>query len=95
MQKIIDKNSLLKFLYQATTTSFQYKKAALLGISSGVMGGALALSHLTDILNYLNMHVFAVKPRIQRMSANFINGEITDKFIAELIDAQVKGFINF
>lgn len=76
-------------------TSFQYKKAALLGISSGVMGGALALSHLTDILNYLNMHVFAVKPRIQRMSANFINGEITDKFIAELIDAQVKGFINF
>lgn len=76
-------------------SSFQNKKAALLGISSGVMGGALALSHLTDILNYLNMHVYGVKPRIQRMSVNFIDGIITDKFIADLIDSQAKGFIEF
>ncbi|TAH27703.1 MAG: NADPH-dependent oxidoreductase [Cytophagales bacterium] len=75
--------------------SFANKKAALVGLSSGVIGAALALSHLTDILNYLSMHVYAVKPRIPRISANFVDGVITDKFIADLIDSQIKGFIKF
>src|SRR5687767_5155084 len=30
--------------------SFRNKKAALVGISTGTQGGALALSHLTDVL---------------------------------------------
>lgn len=75
--------------------SFANKKAALVGISSGVMGSALALSHFTDILNYLSMHVYAVKPRIPRLSANFVNGEVTDKFLSDLIATQVKGFLEF
>ena len=32
--------------------TFTNKKCALVGISSGVQGAGLALSHLTDILNY-------------------------------------------
>lgn len=75
--------------------SFANKKAALVGISAGVLGAALALSHFTDILNYLSMHVYAVKPRIPRLSANFVNGEITDKLLSDLIATQVKGFLEF
>ena len=41
--------------------SFKDKKCALVGISSGTQGGALALSHLTDIFNYLGMNVLALK----------------------------------
>jgi NAD(P)H-dependent FMN reductase len=76
-------------------SSFQYKKAAMVGISSGVMGGALALSHLTDVLNYLNMHVYAVKPRINRLSANFVDGVIVDKFLSDLVLSQAEGFAEF
>ena len=42
----------------------QDKKAALVGISSGVQGAGLALSHLTDIFNYCGMHVLAQKPKL-------------------------------
>jgi chromate reductase, NAD(P)H dehydrogenase (quinone) len=75
--------------------SFENKKCALTGISSGVMGGAFALSHLTDILNYMGMHVLAIKPRIARVQDLFKNGKINDRFIEELIDAQLNSFIIF
>lgn len=75
--------------------SFKNKKGALLGISSGVMGGSLALSHLTDILNYLGMHVLASKPRITRIEKTFVNGEINDTFVKELIELQVKDLLAF
>ncbi|WP_018344710.1 NADPH-dependent FMN reductase [Cytophaga aurantiaca] len=75
--------------------SFKNKKAALLGISSGVMGGSLALSHLTDILNYLGMHVLASKPRITKIEQNFVGGEIKDAFVKELISAQAKELLRF
>ena len=71
------------------------KKAALTGISDGVLGGAFALSHLTDILNYLGCNVFSTLVRIPFMKKNFIDGQIQDNFITKLTDVQVKGFINF
>ena len=75
--------------------SFKNKKAALLGISSGVMGGSLALSHLTDILNYLGLHVMASKPRITRVENTFTDGEIKDAFVQGLVAQQVKDLITF
>ena len=44
--------------------TFEGKKCALVGISAGTQGGALAMSHLTDIFNYLGMTVLANKPRL-------------------------------
>jgi len=75
--------------------SFKNKKCALLGLSSGVMGGSLALSHLTDILNYLGMHVLASKPRITRIEKTFVNGEITDPVVKDLIELQIKDLLQF
>ena len=75
--------------------SFKNKKSALIGISSGVMGGSLALSHLTDILNYLGMHVLASKPRITRVEKTFVDGEINDAIVKDLISIQVKDLLRF
>ena len=75
--------------------SFENKKCALVGISLGVLAGALALSHLTDILNYLGMHVLALKPRLPRIESLIENGKLNDKFLAELLDVQAGAFIKF
>ena len=48
------------------------KKAALVGLGSGSQGGGPALSHLTDVLMYLNS---AVLP--QRVRLPFIDKELT------------------
>jgi chromate reductase len=71
------------------------KKCALVGISDGVAGNTIGLSHITDIFNYLGMHVLAQKIRIPLMKKNFIGGRITDKFIKKLIVDQARQFINF
>jgi chromate reductase len=75
--------------------SFQNKKCALVGISSGMQGGGLALSHMTDILNYLGMHVLALKPKLARIEQNFNGEEVTDKLYGELLEEQVKKLLKF
>jgi len=75
--------------------SFQNKKCALVGISAGNIGGAIALSHLTDILNYLGMNVHAIKPRLPKVDSLIENGEIKDKFLADLLSAQVDALLTF
>ena len=74
---------------------FKNKKCALLGISSGTQGSALALSHLTDIFNYMNMYVLPSKPRLAKLDAVFQNGKITDAFLADLVETQVRDLIKF
>ena len=40
------------------------KKIAFTGLSSGPLGGAVAISHLTDIMHYYNSVVLPVFPRL-------------------------------
>jgi len=75
--------------------SFQNKKCALVGISSGMQGAGLALSHMTDIFNYLGMHVLALKPKLARIEKNFDGEEVTDKLYGDLLEEQVKKFLEF
>lgn len=72
-----------------------HKKCALVGISDGVQGNALGLSHLTDVLHYLGMHVLAQKVRIPFMKKNFLEGHITDNFIDQLITDQARLLLEF
>lgn len=76
-------------------SALKFKKVALLGISSGPQGGALAMSHFTDILNYLNAHVFAIKPRITSIESVFKDGEIQNEKVRALVAEQVDNFIQF
>ncbi|MES2794483.1 MAG: NAD(P)H-dependent oxidoreductase [Bacteroidota bacterium] len=75
--------------------SLIHKKAALVGISDGVQGGAMALSHLTDIFHYLGLNVLAQKVKIPNLKKNFVDGKITDPLISSLINEQALLISNF
>ena len=75
--------------------TFTGKKAAMVGLSSGVQGGGLALSHLTDILNYCGTHVLASKPKLSRINHHLVDGEITDPLYNQLLEEQAKMLVDF
>jgi len=75
-------------------TTFQDKKAALVGLSSGVQGGGLALSHLTDIFNYCGMNVLALKPKLSRIEENLTENKLSDSYL-NLLDMQAEKLLKF
>ncbi len=75
-------------------TTFRDKKAALVGLSSGIQGGGLAISHLTDILNYCGTHVLAQKPKLYHIEKNFQDGELSELY-RSLLEEQIDKFLEF
>lgn len=71
------------------------KKCAMVGLSSGVQGSALAMSHLTDIFNYLGMHVLAQKPKLMGINDRMKNGEVNDELGVQLLKEQAKALMKF
>ena len=53
------------------------KKAALVGVAAGMHGGAMALSHFTDVLHYLGMQVLPTKPTLAFIYNHLSKDEIT------------------
>ncbi|MEQ9423795.1 MAG: NAD(P)H-dependent oxidoreductase [Cyclobacteriaceae bacterium] len=76
--------------------TFTNKKCALVGLSSGVQGAGLALSHLTDIFNYCGMNVLAFKPKLARIEENMDMSELvlTDLY-QQLLEEQVEKLVEF
>ncbi|WP_114749599.1 NADPH-dependent FMN reductase [Pleomorphovibrio marinus] len=75
--------------------SFRAKKCALVGLSSGIGGGAIAMSHLTDIFNYLGMHVLAFKPRLAKIEENMSEDLLTNRLYLDLLKEQAQLLIDF
>ena len=75
--------------------TFYNKKCALVGLSSGIQGAGLGLSHLTDIFNYCGMHVLALKPKLARIEDNLSNGEITNELYKDLLETQARQLLEF
>ncbi|ARS35885.1 NADPH-dependent FMN reductase [Pontibacter actiniarum] len=75
--------------------TFKDKKGALIGLSSGMQGSGLALSHLSDVLNYLGMHVMAMRLKLAHIEKNFDGKQITNKLYKELLEQHVEQFIRF
>ena len=71
------------------------KKCALVGLSSGVQGGVMAMSHLTDIFNYLGMHVLALKPKLIRINEKMKDGKIVDESYVKMLKNQAVALIEF
>jgi NAD(P)H-dependent FMN reductase len=74
---------------------FSGKKCALVGLSSGVQGAGLALSHLTDIFNYLGMHVLAQKVRLANIETHFQEDNFSNSLYQELLEDQVEALAKF
>lgn len=72
------------------------KKAALVGLGTGSQGGALALSHLTDILMYLNSAVLPQRVRLpfidQELTAE---GQLATPLLAQLLREQAAALLAF
>ena len=75
--------------------SLKNKKTALVGISTGTQGGAIALSHLTDVLNYVGAHVLAAKPRLMFIHKNLSEGKLTNALYESLLQEQIDSFLKF
>ena len=75
--------------------SFRGKKGALVGISAGAQGGGLALSHLTDILNYMGMHILAIKPKLSSIDSNMKGNTLTNPIYLNKVREHVEEFIKF
>lgn len=75
--------------------TFFNKKAAMIGISAGLLGSSHAMSHLTDILNYCGTHVLARKPRFIQISRYLDNGKIVHEPYIGQIEKQIQELINF
>ncbi|EON76916.1 NADPH-dependent fmn reductase [Lunatimonas lonarensis] len=75
--------------------SFRHKKCALVGISSGVGGGSIAMSHLTDVFHYLGMHVLAFKPRLAKIEENMSGNLLTNRLYLDLLREQADLLIAF
>lgn len=75
--------------------TFRGKKCAMVGLSSGIGGGGIALSHLTDIFHYLGMHVLANKPKLAKIEENMSNNLLTNKFYIDLLKTQAAMLIDF
>ncbi|MDH5365762.1 MAG: NAD(P)H-dependent oxidoreductase [Cyclobacteriaceae bacterium] len=75
--------------------TFKNKKAALVGLSSGIQGAGLALSHLTDIFNYCNMHVLAQKPKLMHIEKNMNNGSELGDLYTGLLKEQAELLVEF
>lgn len=75
--------------------SFRDKKCALVGVSSGIQGAGLALSHLTDIFNYCGMHVLAQKPKLAHIDDHFNNGEVVNELYVSLLKEQAEKLVEF
>ncbi|MCH7413383.1 NAD(P)H-dependent oxidoreductase [Belliella sp. R4-6] len=75
--------------------SFRNKKCAMVGISSGIGGGGIALSHLTDIFHYLGMHVLALKLKYAKIEDNMSDNLLTNRLYMELLQTQAEMLIKF
>ncbi|MFT4833460.1 MAG: NAD(P)H-dependent FMN reductase [Marinoscillum sp.] len=76
--------------------TFKNKKCALVGLSSGVQGGGLALSHLTDIFNYCGMNVLALKPKLALIEKHIDeNSQITNMLYKSLLQEQAELLLDF
>lgn len=75
--------------------TFTGKKAALIGVSAGMLGSSHAMSHLTDILNYCGTHVLARKPRLTLISKSFKGEKLTNEEYLGQMKKQLKELIDF
>ncbi|MES2732639.1 MAG: NAD(P)H-dependent oxidoreductase [Bacteroidota bacterium] len=71
------------------------KKAALVGLSAGVQGGALALSHLNDIFSYLGVNVLAMRVKLAQIKSYMKDSKIDNLLYNELLDIQARQLIEF
>ncbi len=68
---------------------------ALVGLGSGRMGSAQALSHLDDILAYLGAFTLPLRVRIPQVEEKFVEGKVVELGTQKALEAQADQLIKF
>ncbi len=75
--------------------SFRDKKIALVGLASGMLGNAVGLSHLGDVLSYMGANVLGLRIKLGEIGKYFDGAIISHPKYEEFIDQQIEKFLNF
>jgi chromate reductase, NAD(P)H dehydrogenase (quinone) len=74
---------------------FNFKKAALVGVSTGRAGNLRGIAHFSEVLNHIKVNVYFDKPPISLADKLISNNELTDVATIEVLARQIKGFLAF
>lgn len=75
--------------------SFRNKKIAMVGFSAGMQGANIALSHLTDILHYLEADVMGLKVKMPQINQYFKANKMENEIYQNFLNQQIERFIKF
>ncbi len=75
--------------------TFRHKKCALVGVSQGPGGGLMGLSHLTDILHYLKMHVLPEKVYLRNITDSRLDTVLANTKYQQWLQSQAEGLIAY
>jgi len=74
---------------------WNFKKAALIGISDGRAGNLRGIEHLTLIMHYLKVNVFYNKLPISSVTKLLNNKELTDESTIQTLKTYLEQFRNY
>ena len=86
---------LKSFIDSVPPEEFSYKKAALVGVSSGHAGALRPLDQFTNILHYLKVEVFSNKPKLSSIEALLDEDKINDGEAIKRLSEHVKTFLKY
>jgi chromate reductase len=76
--------------------SFYEKKAALVGLSSGLYGNIRGIDHFTGVCHYMHLHIMPLKIHIGSINKEFDeNNNLFKKDTLKFTDEQIDKFILF
>jgi NAD(P)H-dependent FMN reductase len=84
------------FLDAIPPKAFHYKKAALVGISSGSAGALRPMDQFSNVLNYLKVNVLSDKPKLSAIEeALGKDGELVNELYLKRLTLQAEHFMDF
>jgi NAD(P)H-dependent FMN reductase len=75
--------------------SFTDKKIGLVGLSDGVLGNAVGLSHLNDILSYMGANVLGLRVKLGEIVKHFDGVSFSNKTYELYVDQQIEKLLAF
>jgi chromate reductase, NAD(P)H dehydrogenase (quinone) len=75
--------------------SLSGKKVCLVGVSTGMLGNAVGLGHLSDVLSYLNANLLGLRIKLGQVDKHFLDGEFTNEIYQKFVKKQIADFLNF
>lgn len=86
---------LKSFMDSVPPKDFNYKKAALVGVSSGHSGALRPLDQFTNVLHYLKVEVYSNKPKLSSIEALLDDDKFNDDEALERLSDHVVEFLKY